>query len=178
MGLWLHLHLGPVGLTARGRRKPQSYRAYKASRERRTQHAERYQAEHAAKKTRQAAPAAASVDTDFRDPQYASVENSDLIRLLSMWREQGAAMHKVEIGSRAHRVRRIRGCEAGGRDPGARHNRARRAGTTICAGSPVPTSTATASRRCAPGCATTKTSPTASACHSTMWTVRSPIPPG
>lgn len=45
MSLWFRLRLGPFGYTLSGRRKRQSYRAYKASRNRRAGYAARYQAE-------------------------------------------------------------------------------------------------------------------------------------
>ena len=45
MALWFRLRLGPFGYTLSGRRKRQSYRAYKASRDRRAGYAARYKAE-------------------------------------------------------------------------------------------------------------------------------------
>jgi hypothetical protein len=45
MGSWLRIRVGPMGYTVGGRRRPQSYRAYKQSRERRTAYAARYEHE-------------------------------------------------------------------------------------------------------------------------------------
>jgi hypothetical protein len=45
MGFWFRVRVGPVGYTARMRRKPQSYRAYRESRKRRERYAARYERE-------------------------------------------------------------------------------------------------------------------------------------
>jgi len=89
MGLWFRVHLGPVGYTARGRRKPQSYGAYKASRERREQYAARYDAERAAKERKAAAPPATLVrlNPGRTDPEFDGVPDETLRRWLTYWQE-------------------------------------------------------------------------------------------
>lgn len=89
MGLWFRVHLGPVGYTARGRRKPQSYGAYKASRERREEYAARYAADRAAKERKAAAPPATVVrlNPGRTDPEFDGVPDETLGRWLTYWQE-------------------------------------------------------------------------------------------
>ena len=110
MGFWFRVRLGPVGYTARGRRKPQSYRAYKASRERRERYAGRYAAERTAREHEVAPPTVSEPDDALvrgrTDPEFDGLSISDLQTRLTYWQgvaagtrtpHQDYAHHSVEM---------------------------------------------------------------------------------
>ena len=104
MGFWFRLRLGPFGYTARGRRKPQNYRAYKASRERREKHAERYKAERAIKQgatataTSEVTPLAPSTSRlrGITDAEFDGVTLPTLRAWLKFWKDEGKSSRRAE----------------------------------------------------------------------------------
>src|SRR3954453_13564100 len=67
MGLWFRIRLGPFGYTVRGRKR-QSYRQYKAARDRRSRFAKRYERDRASASPRSQKSDQTTFERVFSEP--------------------------------------------------------------------------------------------------------------